>query len=71
LFGGAGVKGGAVVGSTSKDGREIADRPATVPDLLATFYAALGVDARKEYETANGPVQLIERGRGRALADLL
>ena len=70
-FGGCGVKGGAVVGTTSKDGREIADRPVSVPDLLATFYTALGVDPRKEFETPVGPVQLLERGRGNPLTDVL
>lgn len=48
VLGGAGIAGGAIVGKTSSDGKEIVDRPVTVPELLATISCAVRVDPQHE-----------------------
>jgi len=63
VFGGGGVNGGQVVGSTTDDGMAVSDRPVSVPDLIATVCAALGLD----YTTMNisnvgRPVPLADHG---------
>jgi hypothetical protein len=61
VLAGGGIKGGQVVGKTSADGMEIADRPVTVPDLLATVTMALGMDPRKQNDSNVGrPIRLVE-----------
>jgi uncharacterized protein (DUF1501 family) len=50
LFAGGGIRGGQVLGQTTKDGRYIEDpgwsegRPVGVEDIAATIYSALGID---------------------------
>jgi uncharacterized protein (DUF1501 family) len=70
VLGGAGVAGGAIVGKTSPDGKEVLDRPVTVPELLATITRAVGVDPHKEnisderrpFKIADGnPIQELAR----------
>jgi uncharacterized protein (DUF1501 family) len=46
LLAGAGVRGGAVVGTSDKIGAEPADRPVSPAELVATIYHALGIDPR-------------------------
>lgn len=70
-FGGAGAKGGAVVGATNDTGREIKDRPVSVPDLLVTFYELLGIDPRKEVDVQGRPTSFLERGIGKPLREVL
>ncbi len=48
VLGGGGIQGGAIIGKTSPDGKEVVDRPVTVPELLATIARACGVDPHKE-----------------------
>jgi hypothetical protein len=59
-LGGGGVAGGRVVGRT--DGREIQERPVTVPDFFATLYRAFGISPQKEYRAAGRPLKLVEGG---------
>jgi hypothetical protein len=60
---GGGIQGGRVIGSTDKDGLEVKERPVTVPDLFATVYTALGVDAKKKNISPLGrPIQLSDNG---------
>lgn len=59
---GGGVKGGAVVGRTEKTGRDVADRPVSAPDFLATVCTALGINPRKEYTTPTGrPIRIVDK----------
>jgi hypothetical protein len=44
LMAGAGVKRGHIVGASDKHGAEVADRPISPKDLLATAYHLLGID---------------------------
>ena len=61
---GGGVRGGQVIGQVSDDGREVAERPVTVPDLFQTFCRALGMDPDRESTTSLGrPIKVVEEGR--------
>jgi DNA-directed RNA polymerase specialized sigma24 family protein/uncharacterized protein (DUF1501 family) len=63
VLAGAGTKRGAVVGKTGADGVKIEERPVTVPELLATVYRAVGVDATRTNTVPGGPkVPLVEKG---------
>jgi uncharacterized protein (DUF1501 family) len=64
VLAGGGIQGGRVVGATTADGMEIADRPVSVEDLYATIFDRLGIDPAKKVATPNGrPVRLLEGGR--------
>ncbi len=61
---GGGVRGGQVIGKVSEDGREVTDRPVTVPDLFQTFCKSLKIDPDKEATTGIGrPIKVVEEGR--------
>ncbi|HEX4148615.1 MAG TPA: DUF1501 domain-containing protein [Pirellulales bacterium] len=59
---GAGIKGGLILGSTDKEGHEVAERPVRVADLFSTFYHALGIDPHRENMVGTRPVKIIEGG---------
>lgn len=62
VLGGGGIRGGQVVGKTSPDGMEIAERPVTVHDLFATICLALGIDYNKKNMSNVGrPVKIVEK----------
>ena len=62
VIGGAGIKGGTVVGRTSPDGMTVADRPVTAPDLLATVCKALGVDHLKQnMSNVQRPIRIVDK----------
>ncbi len=48
VLAGGGIRGGQALGKTSDDGTTVADRPVTVPDLIATACKAIGIDPRKQ-----------------------
>ena len=63
VMGGAGVKGGQVIGKTGPGGDEVVDRPVSVAELYATFCASLGIDPKKENISPEGrPIPLVDRG---------
>ncbi len=49
LLAGAGIKGGAVIGATDKNGTAPATRPYSPADFGASIYHALGIDANTTY----------------------
>jgi uncharacterized protein (DUF1501 family) len=56
-----GVRGGQVVGSTGADGMQVADRPVTAADLLATVVKAVGVDPTEQNMSNVGrPIRLAD-----------
>jgi hypothetical protein len=59
---GAGVPGGAVIGSTDKHGTEPAERPVRIEDLAATVYSLLGIDFNKDYHANGRPVRIVKDG---------
>jgi uncharacterized protein (DUF1501 family) len=55
------IAGGRVIGGT--DGREVTDRPVSVPDFFATICRAFGVDPKKEIDADGRPLPLVEDGK--------
>jgi uncharacterized protein (DUF1501 family) len=63
VLAGGGIKGGQVVGRTSKDGTAVEDRPVPVPDFMATVCQALGVDPTTQNVSNVGrPIRLADAG---------
>jgi uncharacterized protein (DUF1501 family) len=61
VLAGGGLKGGQVIGRTSKDGTSVEERPVSVPDLLATVTLNLGVDFMKQNASNVGrPIRIVE-----------
>ena len=59
---GAGIQGGAVVGSTDDQASDPKDRPVKIEDLGATVYRALGIDYRKNYHFGGRPIAINKEG---------
>jgi hypothetical protein len=63
VLAGGGVKGGRVVGRTSKDGTAVEDRPVPVPDFMATVCRALGVDpTTQNISNVGRPIRIADAG---------
>jgi uncharacterized protein (DUF1501 family) len=63
VLGGAGIKGGQVVGKTDAGGEAVADRLVTVADLYATICAGVGIKHTKENISPEGrPIPIVDRG---------
>ena len=69
VLGGAGIQGGAIIGKTTEDGMEVADRPVTAPDLLATICSAVGVDP--ETENMSEDLRPIKISEGSPIKEML
>lgn len=64
------VKGGRVVGQTSADGEQVAERPISAQDLASTVFTALGIAIDGEQYTPEGrPIRVVDQG-GRPLAEV-
>jgi hypothetical protein len=62
VLGGA-VRGGQVIGRTSKDGTRVEERPISVPDLMATVCHGMGIDATKQNLSNVGrPIRIADVG---------
>jgi hypothetical protein len=61
MLAGGGVQGGRVIGKTDDQGREIVERPVTIPELFASFAHAMGVDGHKEFHTNGRPITLVDK----------
>ena len=63
LMAGGGIKGGQVIGATSKDGSEVTDQPVSVPDLFQSICHSLNVNANKEHMSPLGrPMKIVDGG---------
>jgi uncharacterized protein (DUF1501 family) len=63
VLAGGGIKGGQAVGKTGADGMAVEDRPVSVPDLMATVCAALGIDPTKQNQSNVGrPIRIADVG---------
>jgi hypothetical protein len=61
---GGGLRHGQVIGSTEKDGGQIATRPVTPADLAATIYQHMGVQLDTEYLDGTGrPIPIVYNGK--------
>ncbi len=58
---GGGVVGGQVVGSTTENAAEVAERPITVPDLFASLSHAFGMNQRKTFYAGERPITLVDK----------
>ncbi|MBY0231703.1 MAG: DUF1501 domain-containing protein, partial [Gemmataceae bacterium] len=62
VLAGAGIKAGQVVGKTDAKGAEVAERPVSAGDFMATVCQALGIDYTKQYQLRNGrPMQKVAK----------
>jgi uncharacterized protein (DUF1501 family) len=69
LVAGGGTKRGAIVGATDKLGGDVADRPISPKDLLATMYHLLGIDHHMLiHDTLKRPLPLVD---GQVIEDVL
>jgi Protein of unknown function (DUF1501) len=63
LMAGGGFRHGQVIGASSRDGGEIADRPVTPGDIAATIYRHFGVPLDTTYVDHQGrPLRVVEQG---------
>jgi hypothetical protein len=63
VVGGGALKGGQVYGATSKDGTDVADKPASLGDLFATVYKGLGLDPSTQIRDQIGRPLAIADGK--------
>jgi arylsulfatase A-like enzyme len=61
---GGGVKGGQVIGETSKDGTSLVKDPVSVPDLFCSICKSLEVNPSKENMSPLGrPMKIVDGGK--------
>jgi hypothetical protein len=57
------VKGGQVIGASTKDGAAVANRPVSVPDFFQSICRAMRIDASKENMSPLGrPMKIVDGG---------
>src|SRR5262249_19236387 len=70
LLGGAGIRGGAVLGATNSMGDAPRERPVSPGDILATVYHVLGINPKHEFHDPTGrPLPVLAEGE--AIRELL
>jgi uncharacterized protein (DUF1501 family) len=70
VLGGAGLRGGIVVGETNADGTRVMSEPYTSEDVLATVCRALGVSLETTFTSRNGRPMKIANG-GKVIEDVI
>jgi hypothetical protein len=71
VLAGAGIKGGQVIGRTTADAKEVADRPVKVPELFATICEGVGISHTKENVSDQGrPIAIVD-GKVEPIAELI
>jgi hypothetical protein len=69
VFAGGGIRGGTALGSTSKDGTRVEEKPVGIGDVLATLCTALGIEPESENITpGDRPIKIAE---GAPIRDIL
>lgn len=64
VVGGAGFKGGIVVGETSNDGKEVVSEPYSSQDLMASVLKSVGISLETSFTAKNGrPMKIANAGR--------
>jgi Protein of unknown function (DUF1501) len=71
VVGGGAIKGGQVIGSTSKDGLDVKDGKVEVGDLFATLYKGLGIDPALQIRDQIGRPHNISGEGGKPIAALV
>jgi uncharacterized protein (DUF1501 family) len=59
---GSKIKGGQVVGATSRDAMQVTDRPVTAADLFATVLEAIGIDSQDSNWKGDRPIPMVDSG---------
>jgi len=63
VLSGGGIRPGQIIGATTADGGEPAERPLGPGDLLATIYRVLGIDHEQTLlDRQNRPIRLVDAG---------
>ncbi|HEY1064533.1 MAG TPA: DUF1501 domain-containing protein, partial [Pirellulales bacterium] len=61
VLAGGGVNGGQIVGKTTADGMQVEDRKVSVPDVIATTCALVGLDPKKQnLSNVSRPIRLAD-----------
>ncbi|MCA9095182.1 MAG: DUF1501 domain-containing protein, partial [Planctomycetaceae bacterium] len=64
LMAGGGVKGGQIIGSSTKDGTGVEKDPVTVPDLFTSICKSMKIDPAKENISPQGrPLKIVDGGK--------
>lgn len=64
VVGGAGFKGGTVVGATNEDGKDIISEPYSSQDLMASILKSLGISLETTFTSKNGrPMKIANSGK--------
>ena len=64
VLAGAGIRGGAVIGASDRDGAYVKDNPISPKDILCTIYHLLGIDSDQTIPDRFGrPLPLVSGGR--------
>ena len=63
LMAGGHIEVGQVVGESDVTASEPVGSGISPDDVAATFYANLGIDPHKQYQTAGRPITLVRDGR--------
>jgi uncharacterized protein (DUF1501 family) len=64
VVGGAGFKGGIVIGVTDEDGKEITKDPHSSQDLMASVLFSLGISLETTFTSKNGrPIKIANSGK--------
>ncbi|MGH7127548.1 MAG: DUF1501 domain-containing protein, partial [Planctomycetaceae bacterium] len=71
LFAGGGIARGRIVGATDAHAGEVADRPVSAKDLLATMYHLLGIDPHARIPDRTGRPHPLLPDESQAVAEML
>lgn len=72
LMAGGGMKTGQVIGATDRIGGEAVERPVTFPEIYATLYRNLGIDASlTTIDDLSGRPQYLLEGQAKPLSELM
>ncbi len=64
VLSGGGLRTGQVIGSTTKDGGDVDDRPLKPGDLLATIYRHLGIPSQATVtDRSQRPIPIVQQGK--------
>jgi hypothetical protein len=71
LMAGGGFRHGQVIGATTKDGGEIAERPVTPGDIAATIYHHFGIPLESTYQDHQGRPHYIVQEGGKPISEIV
>lgn len=63
VLAGGGLRTGQAIGVTDDLGKEVVERPVSVPDFHATIHCALGIDPSKNLYAGDRPVPITDHGK--------